>query len=659
VAGRRWGRLAALVLGAAVLAGAGWALFGALATAPAPSTVESTDAVRAYAINRFGFGAAHLPGWGRGFAALQVAGYQTLTDAVDRTGSALAAGREAMAVAALLTAAALGVAAHRLRMSVPAVVAVIGLSSLAPATVLMHRVVEPVNLGVFWACAALVFAAPRATGTARAALPIGSCCCLGLGLATAPVVSIAVVPVLTALVCSGDVGRLGRPGRWIAGVVGTAGWGVLVWLVAAGRLAVRPVGVAVPGLTTVDSALCVGAVLAGLAALRVRWLRSLAVGLLGTAAVAAAVPAARPVLVLVAIPLAALVAPGLADTVALAAAGRGRAAGSTSGGPAGGSAGERAGGSAGERAGGSAGERAGRVGADGRGAEARVRARVPAGRRVAVVVPVVATVLVLAGAAALARTSGRDGTGAAGDAATSRARDWVLTNLPSRPRLAVDDPVWFALVRAGYPADKLAAVGAIGPAGAGPVEFVACRMAALAGAGASVNPVVRAAWTHAVPVARFGSGVDLVEVRRVVAGTADPDRSAGAATARTEAGGALLRNGNLRLSPGAATVLRRGGVDGRLLALLATLAADHALAVPDFPVVDGEDPAAPRRLVTITAVDGTPVRPGSAAVADLERFMTAQQPPYRPAAVTPVAVAGAAALQVRFDAVPAPEILPG
>jgi hypothetical protein len=623
---RRWGRLAALVLGAAVLAGIGWAMFGALATAPGPSTVESTFAVRAFAINRFGFGTAHLPVLGRGFAALQIAGYQTLTDAVDRTGDALAAAREAMAVATLLTAAALGVAAHRLRMSAPATIAALALYGLAPAAVLMHRTAEPTNLGVFWACAALVFAAPRASGAARAALPIGSFCCLALAVATAPVVAIAVLPVLAALVCSGDIGRLRRVSRWVAGSVGVLGWGVLVWLLAAGRLGVGPVGVAIPGLTTVDSALWTLAVLAGFVALRVRWLRSLAIGLLATVAVAAAVPDARAVLVLVAIPLAALVAPALADTVTLSLASRARRRTRT--------------------------------------ATAPRWAPVVAGRRVALVVPVLASVLLLLGAAALAGAAEQAGAGATADRASGQARDWVLTNLPGRPRLAVDDPVWFALVRAGYPADKLAAVGRIGPSGATQaagwtgVEFVACRAAALDGDGTSVNPVVREAWTHTVPVARFGAGADLVEVRRVVPGDTDPALSMAAASARTQAGTAVLANANLTFSPEAAAMLRRGGVDGRMITLLAAIATDHPLTVPDFPVVAGEDPGAPRRLVTLSSVDGRPVPPGSPVIGLLEQWMSAQQPPYRPAAVTSVIAAGAPALQVSFDAVPAPEVLP-
>ena len=89
-----------LVLAAGVLAATAWVLLSAVAAAPAVSAGESAFAVRAFAVNRFGYGAAQLPWYDGGLAALQVAGYETVSGALRRATTVVDAAREAMVVAA-------------------------------------------------------------------------------------------------------------------------------------------------------------------------------------------------------------------------------------------------------------------------------------------------------------------------------------------------------------------------------------------------------------------------------------------------------------------------------------------------------------------------------------------------------------------------------
>jgi drug/metabolite transporter (DMT)-like permease len=81
-----------------------------LAHAPLPGPAEQAFAARTYAVNRFGIGGAHLRWLGDGFAAFQVAEFQTVSGALGGAADAVPAAREAMIAATVLTAAALGVA---------------------------------------------------------------------------------------------------------------------------------------------------------------------------------------------------------------------------------------------------------------------------------------------------------------------------------------------------------------------------------------------------------------------------------------------------------------------------------------------------------------------------------------------------------------------
>jgi hypothetical protein len=607
--------LLAVLLILAAIAGTGWVLLAGLGRAPTVSPTEGLFAARSFAVNRFGFGAAHLPWKDGGLAALQVAGYETVSGALGRTATVVVAAREAMVVAALLTAVSLALAARRLKLSVPATLATLLLAGLPPAVALLHRTVEPANLGVLWTCAAVALAGG---GPRRPGALVGAVCYLVLAVLTAPVLLIPLVSVYGGLLWNGDIGRVQDAGRWVAGGYGLLIWASLVLLTRRGSLTGASAGIPVPTLTGMDLGLLVVAGLGVLAALAIRWLRGLAVGLVGIVAAAAVVPNARTAMVLFAIPLAALLMAAVGDTLAgwWAAfwADRSRRAGLPPG---------------------------------------RARWLVPA-----TATGLVAAALVSAWVPASAATRGPGSDGSA-----ARARAWVLQSLPSRPRLAVDDAVWAELVQAGYPPAQLAAIGGLGVGGHDwthgweDAVFVAGRDRALLAAPA--GDLARQAREHSAPVAGFGDGLDRVQIRRVLT---DPDavtrQARQDARSRAGAGDALARNPRLRLSGDAQALLRRGDVDARAEVVLAGITAVHTLGIAGFPPVDGEDDRLPRRVIAVTSIDDRPVGPDAVVVTLVEQWLSAQQPPYRPAATQLGQLAGQSALLVSYDALQQTGLLP-
>ena len=606
----RRGGVVPLALAAGVIAATAWVLLSSVAGAPVVSPGEAAFAVRAFAVNRFGFGAAQLPWHDGGLAALQVAGYETVSGALRRATTVVTAAREAMVVASLLAAAALTLAARRLRLSGPATVAVPLTFGLAPAAVLLHRTADPAQLGVLWACVALALAGGDAR---RTGVAVGSACYLAAAAATSPLVLIALVPLFTTLLWAGDLGRLRGRWRWLAAAAGLLGWAGLVALADRGDLA-RPAA-SVPPLNGLDVVLAVAAVAAGIAGVRSRWLRPLALALLGTAVAAAVAEPVRGSLLIVALPVAAVVLSATADAAVAALSAR------------------------------------------------LSRSAAAGGHRVAWL-PATATALLAVAVAGAwvpaARALGGDGQPAR--AAVDDARDWVLTNLPSRPRLAVDDVVWAALVQSGYPAEQLAATGDLGPEqepwpdGWSEAQYVVGRDSALRAEGD--RELIGPARDHSAPVATFGSGADQVTARRVQAGTDAITRAQADASTRIDAGTALAGNPRLGLQPGAAERLRGGDVDARAHAVLAAITGQHSLAVADFPVITGEDPEQPRRLITVTAIDGQLVAPRANAVGLLDQWLRAQQPPYRPAGTELSQVDGRAVLVLRYDALGSTGVLP-
>jgi hypothetical protein len=588
-----------LVLAVLIVAATGWLLLSALSARPAVSPAANAFATRAFAINQFGYRAARLAWYDGGLAALQVAGYETITGALRRSNTVVIAAREAISVASLLSAVALTVAARRLRLSAPAVVAVPLLFGLAPAALVLHRTADPVQIGVLWACVALALADG---GARRIGAAVACAAYLALAAATSPLVLVALVPLFAMLVWSGSLGRFGRPMRTVAAAVGLVIFAGLVALAVAGNL---PGGgaAAIPDLGPLDWTLAVAVVAAGIGSLAIHWLRPLAVALLATVFAAAVAPDVRGSLVLVALPLGAVVLPAAVEAATATV---------------------------------------------GRRQEPWLPGRV-----------VVVGVLALAAVLAWMPTADtvREPVDGSRQTAVTNAKAWVFANLPSRPKLVVDDAMWACLVKSGYPTAQLAEAGGVGPDRTlwpwTEARYVVGRDDVLAGA-ADPAGAARARWT---PVASFGDDADTITVSRV----ADPDAAAGAereAAARQAAGRALAGNPRLGLDPKAANLILAGRVDARALAVLAAVTAQHSLQIADLPVVPGEDPDAPRRLIAVSAVDGQLVQTGSPAATTLDQWLRAQQPPYRPVAAEISQLESSPVLLIRYDALGSTGLLP-
>ena len=598
--GRRMPAVVLLLLALAIVATA-WLLLSALSARPAVSTEANAFAARAFAMNRFGYGAGRLAWYDGGLAALQVAGYETITGALRRSTTVVTAAREAMSIAAVLSAVALTVAARRLRLSAPAVVAVPVLFGLTPAALVLHRTVDPVQLGVLWACVALALAgggrAPdRYRGRLRRLPRAGRRdVAAGAGRAGAAVRDAGVVrlarPVRTEGATRRGRRRTGRLRR-----VGRAGGRRATFPVAGRRRSLasgRSTGSSRSPRSVPVSPGCGSS-----------WLRPLAVALLATVVAAAAVPDVRGSLVLVALPLGAVVLPA-ATEAGIAALGR-------------------------------------------------RQEPWPSGRLV--VVGALAIAAVLAWMPTLDTV--REPADGSDQAAAGNARAWVFANLPSRPKLVVDDAMWAGLVESGYPAEQLAEAGGIGPDHPSwpwtEARYVVGRDEALIDA---ADPVGEA-WSRSTLVASFGDEAETITIRRVVT---DPDEIA---TARREqagriaAGQALAANPRLGLVPKAANLIGAGQVDSRAVAVLAAMTGQHSLQIVDFPVVPGEDAGAPRRLIAVAAVDGKPVGAGASALTALDMWLRAQQPPYRPTAAELSQLEGRPVLLIRYDALGSTGLLP-
>ena len=95
---------------------------------------------------------------------------------------------------------------------------------------------------------------------------------------------------------------------------------------------------------------------------------------------------------------------------------------------------------------------------------------------------------------------------------------------------------------------------------------------------------------------------------------------------RVRLGRALADNPSLQLRPAAADAMRAGQVDPRLLLVLTALSTAHRISVEDFPAVELDAPAVPRRQALLTVIDDGP--PASSEL--LRTWLTAQQPPFEP-----------------------------
>jgi hypothetical protein len=225
------------------------------------------------------------------------------------------------------------------------------------------------------------------------------------------------------------------------------------------------------------------------------------------------------------------------------------------------------------------------------------------------------------------------------DAALRDADGWIVENVPTDRRLIVDDAQWVDLVEAGMSTNRVAGyttfdaatdVG-IDPQGEWQDYDVVVSVESVR-AFPERYPEVRAALHGSALLAVFGTGGDRIEVREVPSGSpgrtetspaASPDDAAAAAAAGAE----LARNPSVELMPAARRALLAGRVDHRIMTTLVAVAADRPVSVDRFV----SDPAeagtgAPYRSVTFRARSDDDARA-------IRRLLADQVPPYRPAAI--------------------------
>jgi hypothetical protein len=241
---------------------------------------------------------------------------------------------------------------------------------------------------------------------------------------------------------------------------------------------------------------------------------------------------------------------------------------------------------------------------------------------------------------------------AAADAAAPLASAcvWVVDNLHEGDRVIVDDAIWVDLVENGLAPQVLAGYGAVGPGPDWRSYRYIVSTPALREAGGT--PEVAKAVDSSEEIASVGEGDARVEVRRIVATAAEAPAAQDATRndARAIAGRALAENPGIEAPPAATSQLRAGEVDERLTTVLATLAGAHRLEVGAFVAMPGEDVAgAPLRTVELASIDGRPIAAGDPGVVEAVTFLGNQLPEFRPHQVSLVGrTSGEPRLRITF-----------
>jgi len=548
---------------------------------------------------------------------LQLSAWTWVTSAFERAPSAVAAGREAMLVAYLVSAVLLWVLARRLGLTRWVAALALVVFGLSPLAVQFHRQVFLDNVATPWILGAFVFAcSPRRRLGAFAA----SGACLGVATLTS-YTALLLVPALGLQVWRSSHPSTRRYALALGGSLFALVWGAYM-LGAALRGQLFP-GRAHPSLVqgtwfqlferagsgsifdadsirhdTVSAWLgldSVGPLLALLAApvalVAVPRLRPVAIGFL-TVAFVVVLPGYLPVsLVVGLLPFGALLIAGVAEH------------------------------------------------AWGRSVE--VLGRRQGGRRIrSLAVGLIAAAPVVVVLAALGWvTDHRPLLGDDPDAALRDADRWIVQNVPTDRRLIVDDALWVDLVAAGVSTNRLVGyttfdadteVG-VRPEHGWQDYDVAVSLESVR-AFPDRYPEVSAALRSSVVLAVFGAGEDRVEVRKIVPEGPDGIAMASAASghdaaAAAEAGAELARNPSVELTPAARRALVAGEVDQRIMTMLVAVAADRPVSVSSFI----SDPAetgtgAPYRSVELRA-------PSDGDARAIRRLLADQAPPHRPSEI--------------------------
>ena len=610
-----------------------------LAGTPQRFDDEGTYVAQAYAVLKLGalshytYWYDHPPvGW------MQIAGYFGATGALDRHSSSVAAGREAMVAAAVVSALMLWLLARRIGFGRPTAALAVTLMALSPLAVQFQKSVYLDNVATPWLLATFVLLSTR-----RRALSafIGAGLCFAIAVLSKETYLLAAPAVLWVALRSAPRSTrryaLSLAGAVFALVMSTylvlallkgelfpgAGHvsltdGIafqLVRRVSSGNVldSSSPAHQAVAQWLSLDTVLPVVSGIAAVAGLFSRRLRPFAAMYLVWVAVVFR-PGYLPVpYVIMLIPFAALLTAGaldLAVTRGIARSGAGT-----------------------------------RTIRWGRGWTA-----VPA-----LVAAVVAVAVAVPSTAGQFRGIWQSDP----DAAAAQAQDWLATNVVPGQKVITDDAFWLDLVRSGQPrqdvvwyykVDTDPAVSGLAPNGWRDYTWLVSTQSLRQFP--ATFPVVSDALDHSYVVASFGRGDGQVDIRRVdpASGTASAATTAAiraqpgsaaqarrqltaaqadvngqvfaaAATQRAAAGKQLALNQGIVLSAAQRQVLAAGQVDVRVDTLLAQLADTGPVAVADLPVIAGENPpVTARRTLVLT---GTPAR-----LTTLRAALSAQRGPF-------------------------------
>lgn len=191
---------------------------------------------------------------------------------------------------------------------------------------------------------------------------------------------------------------------------------------------------------------------------------------------------------------------------------------------------------------------------------------------------------------------------------------WVTTQTGPTTVVVADALDRAELQTAGFPAARLRTP--TDPTVAGELRLIAERP------GTTVLPCPPGAVLASTPSGSGGAPA-------AVCGAITP-ATAVEAKVRARLGSALTTNTALKLEPAAVDQLRGGNIDPRLMLTLAALTSAHRVGVAEFPAVPLDAPGALRRVVVLSAFDGT--APASSAL--LKTWLAGQQPPFAPGSVT-------------------------
>jgi hypothetical protein len=241
--------------------------------------------------------------------------------------------------------------------------------------------------------------------------------------------------------------------------------------------------------------------------------------------------------------------------------------------------------------------------------------------------------------------------------AGAQAARWLATNVQSSASIVLPEDIAEDVRRQpGAPTGLTAYEDLL----TGRVDLVVTTAGLRAAAQQGSLQPVTALLPRSVPVARFGSGRDVVEVRQVLADDAETARLVAETgrQARAVACAALAQNPALTLSPPAAAALSAAAVDGRVLTVLDRVLVGSRLSIVRFVGAAGEaGTGTPLRSVQIGAVDGFPVRGSAPPVRALLAELRGQPWELRPASLVVSEVDARPVLVIGYRA-PGPVGLP-